>query len=333
MRRTPDGYSLYPARQNLRAALRVACGSGSQRAVSPLSRGGPPGPPSTAKTADARGARAAARPDAVRRTLVDGFHARPIGGRRARFRTLNIVDDFTRECVAIEVDRSLPGLGVTRLLDRLQRTISLPAPIVVDNGSEFAGRTLDAWAYAHGLTLRFIRSGKPIENAYVESFNGKFRDECVNEHWFLNLVDARPRSNAGASTTRPCGRTARSTRPRPTSLPGSRRGLAGWYRLALVENQKPRTSYYPRIGCRGQITKPQLSGVVDVQDTARRSPLRTRGRFDRLLLRGLFALGRHAARCCDGATAQSDRSVTEASQGLLPIGARAIWAEHMSRRF
>jgi len=114
-------------------------------------------------------------------TLVDG---------RA-FRTLNIVDDFTRECVAIEVDRSLPGLRVTRVLDRLHAAIGLPQPIVVDNGPEFAGRTLDAWAYARGVTLRFIRPGKPIENAYVESFNGKFRDECLNEHWFLNLADAK----------------------------------------------------------------------------------------------------------------------------------------------
>jgi putative transposase len=107
------------------------------------------------------------------------------------FRTLNIVDDFTRECLAIEVDRSLPGLRVTRVLDRLQATAGLPACIVVDNGPEFSGRTLDAWAYAHGVTLRFIRPGKPIENAYVESFNGKFRDECLNEHWFVSLVDAK----------------------------------------------------------------------------------------------------------------------------------------------
>jgi putative transposase len=107
------------------------------------------------------------------------------------FRTLNIVDDFTRECIAIEVDRSLPGLRVARVLDRLQATIGLPHCIVVDNGPEFAGRTLDAWAYARGVTLRFIRPGKPIENAYVESFNGKFRDECLNEHWFVSLADAK----------------------------------------------------------------------------------------------------------------------------------------------
>jgi putative transposase len=111
--------------------------------------------------------------DFTRDTLADG---------RA-FRTLNIVDDFTRECVAIEVDRSLPGLRVTRVLDRLAAAVGLPQTIVVDNGPEFAGRTLDAWAYARGVTLRFIRPGRPIENAYVESFNGKFRDECLNEHW------------------------------------------------------------------------------------------------------------------------------------------------------
>jgi putative transposase len=114
-------------------------------------------------------------------TLADGRN----------FRTLNIVDDFTRECVAIEVDRSLPGLRVTRVLDRLRSTIGLPQTIVMDNGPEFVGRTLDAWAYTHGVTLRFIRPGKPIENAYVESFNGKFRDECLNEHWFVSLVDAK----------------------------------------------------------------------------------------------------------------------------------------------
>lgn len=107
------------------------------------------------------------------------------------FRTLNIVDDYTRECMAIEVDRSLPGLRVTRVLDRLAATTGLPAVIVVDNGPEFAGRVLDAWAYRQGVTLRFIRPGRPIENAYIESFNGKLRDECLNEHWFVSMADAQ----------------------------------------------------------------------------------------------------------------------------------------------
>src|SRR4051812_30900910 len=74
---------------------------------------------------------------------------------------------------------------------RLHTSIGLLQTIVMDNGPEFAGRTLDAWAYAHGVTLRFIRPGKPIDNAYVESFNGKFRDECLNEHWFVSLADAK----------------------------------------------------------------------------------------------------------------------------------------------
>jgi putative transposase len=112
------------------------------------------------------------------------------------FRTLNIVDDYTRECLAIEVDRSLPGLRVTRVLERLRAMHGLPQSIVLDNGPEFAGRTLEAWAYAAKVTLCFIRPGKPIENAYVESFNGKFRDECLNEHWFISLADAQAQIEA-----------------------------------------------------------------------------------------------------------------------------------------
>jgi putative transposase len=142
------------------------------------------------------------------------------------FRTLNIVDDFTRECVAIEVDRSLPGLRVARVLDRLHAAVGLPACLVCDNGPEFAGRTLDAWAYAHGVALRFIRPGKPIENAYVESFNGKFRDECLNEHWFVSLADAkaaieawridyntvRPHSSLGDQTPQQFARLSKGAR-------------------------------------------------------------------------------------------------------------------------
>jgi putative transposase len=119
--------------------------------------------------------------DFMRDTLADG---------RA-FRALNIVDDFTRECVAIEVDRSLPGARVVRVLERLQATMTLPRIIVVDNGPEFTGRALDAWAFTLGVALRFIHPGKPIENAYVESFNGKFRDECLNEHWFVSIAEAQ----------------------------------------------------------------------------------------------------------------------------------------------
>ncbi len=107
------------------------------------------------------------------------------------FRTLNIVDDFCKVCPAIEVDTSIPGRRVARVLDRLAETRGLPEMIVVDNGPEFTGRYLDAWAYRRGVKLHFIRPGKPVENCFVESFNGKFRDECLNEHWFTDLQDAR----------------------------------------------------------------------------------------------------------------------------------------------
>ena len=108
-----------------------------------------------------------------------------------RFRSLNIVDDFSRECPAIEVDTSLPGVRVVRVLDRLAETRGLPREIVVDNGPELAGKALDEWAWRNGIRLNFIEPGKPTQNAFIESFNGRFRDECLNENWFLDLEDAR----------------------------------------------------------------------------------------------------------------------------------------------
>jgi putative transposase len=108
-----------------------------------------------------------------------------------RFRTLNIVDDFTRESLAIEAGTSLPGTIVVRTLERVRSERGEPKTIVIDNGPEFTGRTLDAWAHARGVRLSFIRPGKPMENAYIESFNGKFRDECLNQQWFINMQDAR----------------------------------------------------------------------------------------------------------------------------------------------
>ena len=108
-----------------------------------------------------------------------------------RFRCLAIVDDFSRECLAIEVDTSLPGTRVAAVLDRLAADGGLPASITVDNGPEFDGRVLDEWAYRNHVRLAFIRPGKPNENAYIESWNGKFRDECLNDHWFTSLKHAR----------------------------------------------------------------------------------------------------------------------------------------------
>ena len=108
-----------------------------------------------------------------------------------RFRALTIVDDFSRECLAIEVDTSLGGQRVVAVLDRLAEVRGLPEVITIDNGPEFTGRALDEWAYRKGVKLSFIRPGKPIENAYIESFNGRFRDECLNTNWFISLKHAR----------------------------------------------------------------------------------------------------------------------------------------------
>jgi putative transposase len=112
------------------------------------------------------------------------------GGRRIRL--LCIIDAFTRESLAIEVDTSLPAWRVAKVLDRLiTERGQAPAEIVMDNGPELTSRTLDQWAYERGVKLRFIQPGKPIQNAFIESFNGRFRDECLNEHWFLTLADAQ----------------------------------------------------------------------------------------------------------------------------------------------
>lgn len=108
-----------------------------------------------------------------------------------RIRTFNVVDDFTRECVAIDVNRSLTGDRLVEVLDNAARSRTYPSAIVCDNGPEFVGRVLEQWAYAHNVTLRFIQPGKPVQNCFVESFNGKFRDECLNEHWFISMADAR----------------------------------------------------------------------------------------------------------------------------------------------
>ncbi len=110
------------------------------------------------------------------------------------FRTLNVVDDATRECLAIEVDTSLSGARTGRVLKRIaEKRGSYPSRIVLDNGPECTSKALDQWAYKRGVDLAFIRPGKPIENCFVESFNGRFRDECLNVHWFLSLDEARRR--------------------------------------------------------------------------------------------------------------------------------------------
>ena len=107
------------------------------------------------------------------------------------FRTLNLMDGFTREALWIEVDTSLPGERVVRVLEWLKQTRGVPEVIQVDNGPEFISQAVDQWAFANGVRLHFIEPGKPVQNAFIESFNGKFRDECLNQNWFVSLAEAR----------------------------------------------------------------------------------------------------------------------------------------------
>lgn len=136
--------------------------------------------------------------DFVRDTRSDG---------RA-FRALTLVDAYTRECPVIEVDVSLGGARVVAVLERLRVSRGLPQRITVDNGPEFRSKALDAWAHQHGVQLQFSRPGKPVDNTFIEAFNGRLRDECLNQHWFLSLADAQrtiERWRISYNTTRPHG--------------------------------------------------------------------------------------------------------------------------------
>ena len=108
-----------------------------------------------------------------------------------RIRLLTIVDNFTRESLAIKVAASIKGEAVVGVLQRLMEQHRLPRTIRVDNGPEFTSKPLDQWAYLNGVELDFSRPGKPTDNAFIEAFNGRFRQECLNENWFLSLVDAQ----------------------------------------------------------------------------------------------------------------------------------------------
>ena len=107
------------------------------------------------------------------------------------FRILTVVDQYTRECLCIHADRSQTGEQVVEHMKRLVAERGAPESITTDNGSEFAGQAMDVWAHEAGVKLDFIRPGRPVENAYIESFNGRLRDECLNTEVFSNLADAR----------------------------------------------------------------------------------------------------------------------------------------------
>ncbi len=113
-----------------------------------------------------------------------------------RFRLLTLVDNFTRESLAVEVGQRLTGDHVVQVLESVTRSRGVPQTIRVDNGPEFISRSLDLWAYWNGVKLDFSRPGKPTDNAFIESFNGKLRQECLNQHWFLSLEDAQQKMDS-----------------------------------------------------------------------------------------------------------------------------------------
>ena len=163
------------------------------------------------------------RPNA--RWSMDFVHDYLADGRR--FRTFNVVDAFTRECFAIEVDTSLPSARVVRVLDVLVWRHGLPESLRVDNGPEFISNAMDVWATQHGVKLDFIQPGKPTQNAHVESFNGHFRDECLAqarfptlarargeiEMWRVDYNEHRPHSSLAYDTPAAFGHKARRTMP------------------------------------------------------------------------------------------------------------------------
>jgi putative transposase len=125
-----------------------------------------------------------------------------------RIRLLTLVDNFTRESLAIEVDNHIGGHKVVEVLMRLERARGLPTTIRVDNGPEFISKVLDQWAYLSCVELDFSRPGKPTDNAFIEAFNGRLREECLNQNWFLSLEDAREKVEAWQeeyNTLRPHG--------------------------------------------------------------------------------------------------------------------------------
>ncbi len=120
---------------------------------------------------------------------MDFVHDQLFTGRRLR--VLTVVDTFSRFSPVIDPRFSYKGEDVVQTLERACKVFGYPKSIRADNGPEFVSRDLDLWAYKNGVILDFSRPGKPTDNAFIESFNGKFRAECLNTHWFLSLDDAR----------------------------------------------------------------------------------------------------------------------------------------------
>lgn len=134
--------------------------------------------------------------EAGKRWCMDFMHDRLADGRK--YRTFNVLDIFSRQCVGVVARHAFSSRDVTDALDILIATFGKPDAITCDNGSEFSSRHFDAWAYAHGIAIDFIHPGKPTQNGFIESFNGKLRDECLRTGWFESLVDAQRTLNEWA---------------------------------------------------------------------------------------------------------------------------------------
>ena len=182
------------------------------------------------------------------RWAMDFVHDYLADGRRLR--TLNVLDAYTRECHAIEVDTALCGGRVVRVLDALIAKHGTPEGITVDNGPEFISQALDRWAFANGVALHFIQPGKPVQNAHVESFNSRFRDECLSqahfptlararaeiELWRLDYNNVRPHSALDYRTPAAFGELARAhAYGAPGGLPYALAGAAGEDVVASVD--------------------------------------------------------------------------------------------------
>jgi putative transposase len=163
-----------------------------------------------------------------------------------RFRILNIVDDYTRECVVQLVDFSIAGERVARTLDALAVSRGLPEKIVSDNGPEFTSKAMFLWSQSTGVKLHFIQPGKPTQNAFVESYNGKFRDACLNEHWFVTIADARRTIETWRihyNTVRPHSSLGNKTPEQFRLSDGEGRGKDGRYATLENSTQRDATSF------------------------------------------------------------------------------------------
>jgi putative transposase len=136
-----------------------------------------------------------------------------------RIKCLTVADDFSHECVDIATDYGIGGQYVTRLLDQAALFRGFPRVVRTDNGPEFTSRAFMAWAQTHGIRHILIQPGRPMQNGYIESFNGKFRDECLNEHWFETLPQAQHAIAVWRKTTTRSGHTAVAAECLPLNSP------------------------------------------------------------------------------------------------------------------